>query len=94
MTDYAIARRIVDLHSRMEESVEREYTTVSRRFKHDFSLEQLGLILNIIVHNFIIHMVRIKKYAMWHNILLEESWLVEWQHEPQKCWTTENIFNV
>ena len=51
MTDYAIARRIVDLHSRMEESVEREYTTVSRRFKHDFSLEQLGLILNIIVHN-------------------------------------------
>ena len=39
-------------------------------------------------------MVRIKKYAMWHNILLEESWLVEWQHEPQKFWKTENIFNV
>ena len=29
VTDYAIARRIVDLHSRQEESVEREYTLVS-----------------------------------------------------------------
>jgi len=29
VTDYAIARRIVDLHSRMEESVEREYSIVS-----------------------------------------------------------------
>ena len=28
-TDYAIARRIVDLHSRMEESVERVYAVVS-----------------------------------------------------------------
>ena len=28
VTDYAIARRIVDLHSRQEESVEREYTLV------------------------------------------------------------------
>ena len=29
VTDYAIARRIVDLHSRMEESVERVYAVVS-----------------------------------------------------------------
>ena len=28
MTDYAIARRIIDLHSRMEESVERFYSVV------------------------------------------------------------------
>ena len=28
VTDYAIARRIIDLHTRQEESVEREYSLV------------------------------------------------------------------
>ena len=30
VTDYAIARRIIDLHSRLEESVERYYSVVSK----------------------------------------------------------------
>ena len=32
VTDYAIARRIVDLHSRLEESVERVYSVVRESF--------------------------------------------------------------
>jgi len=47
VTDYAIARRIVDLHSRMEESVEREYSiddmrryiAFSRKFKPKITTE-------------------------------------------------------
>ena len=33
VTDYAIARRIVDLHTRQQESVEREYTMVRVVFR-------------------------------------------------------------
>ena len=37
VTDYAIARRIVELHSRQEESVEREYGLVCYFYIVDYS---------------------------------------------------------
>ena len=39
VTDYAIARRIIDLHSRLEESVERLYSVVS--FKSYLRLHEI-----------------------------------------------------
>lgn len=53
VTDYAIARRIVDLHSRIEESIDRVYTLdevrryllFARQFKPKVSLQELFFIL-------------------------------------------------
>ncbi len=73
MVDYAIARRIVDLHSRMDESVERVYSVeditryimFARQFKPKVSLEmtykQGGYGVNMCVT---INHINIKVYSV------------------------------
>ena len=49
VTDYAIARRIVDLHTRQQESVEREYTMVRVVFRVFFVFLRPELIFYIFI---------------------------------------------